>query len=145
MQVNLAYGKTGTIIHLPDDLDITIVNPSFIPGIQNPYQALREAINHPVFSQPLSELVKPGNHVGIIFSDLTRPTPNHLILPAILKEISIFKPLQLSLFNACGTHRSNTDGELRQILGDQLVDEYRIIQNDAFNTDIQEYVGKTSS
>jgi len=145
MQVRLAYGKTGTTVNLPDDLDITCINPYFVPRLQNPYQSWREALSHPFASSPLSEVVKPGSHVGIIFSDITRPTPNQLILPAILNELSNITGLRITLFNACGTHRSNTDAELRQMLGERFVDEYPIVQNDAFDTTTQVCLGKTTS
>jgi lactate racemase len=42
-----------------------------------------------------------------------------------------------------GTHRSNTTVELRQILDDELVDNYRIVQNNVFNSASQIHLGAT--
>jgi nickel-dependent lactate racemase len=145
MQVQLAYGKTGILLRLPDDLDITCIKPYFLPGIQDPYESLLTALRHPIASSPLTAVVKPGSHVGIIFSDITRPVPNQFILPAILDELSKVSDLRITLLNACGSHRLNTDNELRMMLGAQLVDEYPIVQNNAFDTATQVRVGKTSS
>lgn len=145
MQIQLAYGKTGLPIQLPDELDITLISPHFIPGLPNPGKALRESISYPLSSAPLNELVKPGNRIGIIFSDITRPTPNRLILSAILDELSAHEAKHITLFIACGTHRPNTNAELREMLGDKTIDEFCVIQNDSYQRNTQIYLGMTSS
>jgi nickel-dependent lactate racemase len=83
--------------------------------------------------------------VGVIFSDLTRPTPNHIILPAVLDELAAYGiPREtITLFNALGTHRPNTDAELRTMLGESIVDAYRIVQNNAFDPSTQFHLGTT--
>ena len=78
-------------------------------------------------------------------ADITCPTPNHLIIPAILDVLSEHKSIQITLFNACGTHRQNTDAEPHQILGDSFIDHYRIVQNDALDPNTQTYLGETNS
>ena len=84
MRIKLAYGKTGLEIELPDELDVTVVEPQYVPSLPDPEAALREALQSPIGSPPLRELVKPSSKVGIVFNDITRPTPDHLMLPAVL-------------------------------------------------------------
>ncbi|GAB4540359.1 MAG: nickel-dependent lactate racemase [Anaerolineae bacterium] len=144
MNINLAYGKTGLRVDLPDELNVTVVEPRYVPGLPDPEAALRAALQSPIESPPLRELVKPGDRVGIVFNDITRPTPDHLMLPAILAELAHIPREQITLFNALGTHRPNTDAELRGMLGDALVDEYRIVQNNSFEPATQVYLGTTS-
>jgi len=143
MNVKLAYGKTGLQIDLPDEWDVTVVEPRFVPGLPDPRTAVRRALQSPIQSSPLRERVKPGDKIGIVFSDITRPTPNHLILPAILDELAHIPQENVTLFNALGTHRPNTDAELRGMLGDALVDGCRIVQNDAFDPSTQVHLGVT--
>jgi nickel-dependent lactate racemase len=131
MNVRLAYGKTGLEVELPDDADVTIVEPHYLPGLPDPVGDVRKALQQPIGSPPLRELVKPSDQVGIAFSDITRPTPNHLILPIFLDELAHVSREQITLFNGTGTHRLNTAAELREMLGDAIVDHYRIVQNDA--------------
>jgi nickel-dependent lactate racemase len=45
--------------------------------------------------------------------------------------------------NALGTHRPQTDAELRMMLGDRIVDEYRCLQHDAFDDSILTPLGHT--
>jgi lactate racemase len=144
MRIKLAYGKHGLWIDLPDEWDLTVVEPTYVPGLPNPAAVLSEYLRAPIWPQrPLAELAGPSDRIGIVFSDITRATPHHLILPAVLGELAHVPPENITLFCATGTHRANTDAELRDMLGG-LVDHYRIVQNDAFNPATQVCLGRTS-
>ena len=73
MNVNLAYGRTGLTVNLPDSTDI-VAAPS-LPGAANPAMALLGAIHNPIGTPPLADLVKAGDKVVIVHSDMTRPRP----------------------------------------------------------------------
>jgi lactate racemase len=144
MRVDLAYGKNGLAIELSDEWDVTVIEPTFVPQVPDPGAALTSALRNPIESLPLNEFVNTKDRVGIIFSDITRPTPNHLLIPAVLTELKHVPRKNITLFNALGTHRANTETELRSMLGDELVDGYRIVQNDAFDRTTQENLGMSS-
>ncbi len=143
MHIKLAYGKTGLPLTLPDSLAVTVVEPTFVAGLPDPVAALRQALAAPIAAAPLAEVVRPGQRVGVVFSDITRPTPNRLILPVVLAELARVPDVEIILFNALGTHRPNTDAELREMLGDDIVAQYRIVQNNAFDQATQVRVGVT--
>jgi nickel-dependent lactate racemase len=145
MHVTLAYGTTGLPLALPDDANITVVSPQFIPALPDPVAALREALRQPIDAPPLRELIGPQDTVAIVFSDITRPAPSHLLIPAVLAELDHIPAEQIVLCNALGTHRANTDAELRRMLGDAVVDRCRIEQNNAFDPATQVHLGTTSS
>lgn len=143
-KVQLAYGKTGLEVEFRPEWNVTVVEPRFVPALPHPEAALRQALRHPLGSPPLRELVSPTDRVGIVFSDITRPAPNHLLLPAVLDELAHVPVGNVTLFNALGTHRPNSDEELRGMLGDDLVDRYLIVQNNAFDPSTQVTLGTTS-
>jgi nickel-dependent lactate racemase len=143
MHLQLAYGQTGLKIELPNELDVTVVEPKFLAGLSDPMAALQETLQSPIESPPLRDLVNPADKVGLVFCDLTRPAPSHLMIPAILTELAHVPGENITLFNAVGTHRANTDDELRKILGDDLVAGYRIVQNDTFDPSTQVHLGDT--
>lgn len=145
MRIELAYGKTGLAIDLPDGADVTVVEPKYVEGLPDPVGAVREALRQPIGSPSLRAAVKPSDSVGIVFSDITRPTPNHLIMPVLLGELDHADSGQIVLFNATGTHRPNTEAELRGMLGDEIVDGCRVVQNEAGDRDSHASVGRTSS
>jgi nickel-dependent lactate racemase len=82
--------------------------------------------------------------VGVVFSDITRPAPNPLLLGALLEVPDAVPGVEVTLFNALGTHRPNTEAELRAMVGDAIVEGRRIVQNDAFDPSTQVHVGVTS-
>ncbi|MCP4399678.1 MAG: nickel-dependent lactate racemase [bacterium] len=147
MNIRLDYGKIGLDVALPDDVDITTVEPKHLESVPDQFEAVRTALRAPIGSPPLQKLVKAENTVGIIFYDITRPTPDHIVIPLVLEELEAagVPRKQITLFNATGTHRANSDEELRAMLGDEVVDSCRIVQNDAHDKDSHTLVGTTSS
>jgi len=144
MRLTLAYGKTGLLLELDDSFHITVVEPSYVPAVPDPASAVRAALRNPIGCPPLKDLVRPGLKVGVVFSDITRPAPNPLLLGAVLEEIQGTGDVEITLFNALGTHRQNTAAELRVMLGDDLFGRSRIVQNGCFDPASQVNVGTTS-
>ncbi len=144
MNIGLAYGKTGLEIDLPDDAGIDVIEPKFEPGLHDQVEGVREGLRSPIGSAPLSQIVTSTDKVGIIFSDITRATPYEILLPALFSEMQHVPKEQIVLFNATGTHRANTDEELKQILGPGVLGEYRIVQNDCNDEASHRYIGTTS-
>lgn len=145
MNVKLAYGKKGLDITLPEGLNVNVLRPKYVPGLSDQRGAVRDALRHPIASGPLRELTRTSGRVAIVFNDITRPAPCDLILPMLLAELNHVPDDRVILFNATGTHRANTQAELREMLGDKAVDRYRIIQNDAHDHDSHTSVGTTKS
>jgi lactate racemase len=131
MRVKLAYGREGLSLDLPDPVDV--VSSPWVPGLPDEAQALRDALRRPIQCEPLAALARPGDRVVIAHTDITRATPNDRMLPVLLAELEAagVRRADITLLNALGTHRRQTEAELRQMLGDKLVDGYRCRQHDA--------------
>jgi nickel-dependent lactate racemase len=145
MHVKLAYGRgDGLGVNLPETTDI--IESRFVPGAPDEVAAIREALRNPIESEPLRAKVKPDDTVVIVHSDITRATPNDRILPVLLAELEAAGVARrdMTLINALGTHRRQTEAELRQMLGDQIVDNYCCVQHDAYDDDNLEARGQTS-
>ncbi|MCA9870112.1 MAG: DUF2088 domain-containing protein, partial [Anaerolineae bacterium] len=63
MRVNLAYGRSGLDIDLPDRTDV--LTPRFVAGLPDEPAALLSALRTPIDSPPLADLVKPGDTVVV--------------------------------------------------------------------------------
>jgi nickel-dependent lactate racemase len=137
VRIKLAYGCEGLWIDLPDDTPVTVIEPRFVSGLPDERAAIVQALRAPRGTPPLRGLASPGDTVAVVFSDLTRPMPNDRVLPPLLDELAAagVPADQVVLVNALGTHRPQTDAELRQMLGDDIVDRYRIVQHDAQDAD----------
>ena len=145
MGIRLAYGKIGINIELPDHIKFDIIEPKWVEGIEDQKLAITDSLRNPSGCKPLSELAKQNNKIGIIFSDITRATPYNIILPPLLDELKTIPKENISFFCANGTHRPATQKELADILGENIVENYEIIQNDSGNPDLHKYIGTTKS
>jgi len=134
LNINLAYGRSGLTITLPER-QIDVLEPQFVNGLADELGAIQEALRSPIGTAPLIELVKPSDTVVIVHTDITRATPNDRILPVILHELESagINRGDIFLLNGLGTHRPQTQNELRLMLGDHIVDNYRCLQHDCFD------------
>ncbi len=135
MHVHLAYGRRGLTADLPDATQV--IEPRFVPGLADETRALQAALRQPMASLPLAEMVRPGDSVVVVHTDITRATPNERILPVLLAKLAKLEQAggrrgDITLLNGLGTHRRQTEAELRAMLGDAVVDSYRCLQHDCF-------------
>ena len=90
MRMKLAYGRVGLWVDLPDDGRCTVIEPLFVPGLEDEAASIRAALRAPLASAPLTEIIqaavaqKGPPRVKIVFSDITRPMPNDRVLPVLL-------------------------------------------------------------
>jgi len=98
-------------------------------------QALQDALAHPIGSRPLRELARPGEHVCIVFTDSTRASPDHLLVPALLNELEKagIRDQDVTLLCGTGMHRKSTQAEKLAKLGSGIVERYRVIDNEPQN------------
>jgi nickel-dependent lactate racemase len=130
MQVRLAYGETGLDIEVPGDAQV--IYPQDAQAVPDAAAALTTALRAPVSGPPLAQRVRPGQTVAISVCDGTRAQPSSMMLPAVLAELDgITDPADIVVLVATGTHRANTEAELRVMLGDQVVDSVRVVNHDA--------------
>jgi lactate racemase len=131
--VRLAYGDDGLDVRLPAERT-ALVQPRYRPGVADPGATLTEALRRPVAGPPLREVVRKGQTVAISACDITRPQPRQLMIPAVLAELTeVVRPDDITILVATGTHRANTDAELRAMFGDEVAGSVRILNHDARN------------
>lgn len=145
MQIELAYGKERLKAEIPAYIHTQVVEPGYVKGLPDQEQAIRDALEKPIGHPSLQSTVKPTQKAAVIFSDITRATPYHTMLPPLLEALSHLPDKNITFFCATGTHRRATTNELLTILGDEVVNRFRIVQNAASDPSQQHYVGTTST
>lgn len=141
MESSLLYGKGRIVLDLPDQA--FIVEPNELPGMEHDEEAIREALQNPIGTPPLKEMVKAEDKVAIVISDITRPTPNHKLVPLLIEELSHVPLENFVLINGTGTHRDQTREEFVQMLGEWVVEHIRIINNQCHNKEALVNLGKS--
>ncbi len=109
-------------------------------------RVIQDALENPIGTGRLEDLLKPDHNVVIMVDDITRPTPAASILPFILQRIEKAGILDqaVRIFMAMGTHRPMTEEELRVKLGDTVRERYRVINRDYREGDFID-LGQTES
>jgi nickel-dependent lactate racemase len=146
MRVTLDYGRTGLEVDLPDD---RVIGPLAIrPAVPlaNPQAAIANALAHPIGSPPLAELARGRRNGCILVCDLTRPVPNHLILPPLLQTLESqgISRQDILILIATGLHRPNEGAELEEICGPGIVGNYRIENHHGKVLAEHDYLGTTA-
>ena len=110
-------------------------------------KAVQSALANPVGSRPIRELVKPGGRVCIAFTDMTRSSPDHILAPALLKEVEAagVNREAVTLLCATGMHRPSTREEKTAKLGQEVLEHYRVVDHDAGDPRNLVDLGKTES
>src|SRR5215470_18601593 len=111
MKLRLDYGSDGLDVELPDERT-TVIEPSFLPAIEDTHAALVAALRHPIGRPPLRDIVRPGQKIAISVCDITRPQPRQAMLRAIFEEMHGINPHDVTILIATGTHRTNTSAEV---------------------------------
>jgi nickel-dependent lactate racemase len=145
MQITLDYGRTGLPVELPDE---RVVGPLAIrpaPPIADPAAAIADALAHPIGSRPLAELARGRRNACILVCDITRPVPNALILPPVLRilETQGIARHDILILVATGLHRPNEGAELEEMLGLEVARNYRVENHHGKVLEEHEYLGVT--
>jgi nickel-dependent lactate racemase len=115
------YGEEKRQFSLPKSWNlISAEDKPPIPGVTDPIQEIRRALDHPIGSPKIEELARPGMDVVLLFDDLQRPTPVHLALPEILNRLNHagIPDERITAICAIGTHPIPTLEQLKKKVGE---------------------------
>ncbi|MFA7065908.1 MAG: nickel-dependent lactate racemase [Dysgonamonadaceae bacterium] len=102
---------------------------------ENPGDEIRRALQNPIGTKRLSEIVSKDSSVVILADDRTRVTPQKVIIPLILDELreAGICNEQIKLVIAYGTHRPMTDEEILERFGQDIIDQIEIKHHDCYD------------
>lgn len=146
MMINLAYGTRRLPIYLPA-AHTTVIEPKYKSGIPRAleFQALTDALRNPIAHAPLGECATAADTVAIVICDITRAIPTARLLPPLLAELerAAVPDQNIVILNATGTHRINTDDELRAMVGADIFARYRVENHECRDASAHRLVGIT--
>ena len=131
----IPYSKSTLEFTLPQSMQVTVAVSQPAEPLHDISGAIKEALNHPVGTPPLRELAKAGDRACIVFTDITRASPDHLLVPALLTELEKagVRDEDITLLCGIGMHRPSTQEEKVTKLGADIVARYRVIDNEPQN------------
>ena len=142
---SVPYSTTEIEFNLLPGMRGTVVVSKRAEPLVDVEKAIDETLSNPIGSPPLREMAKPGDKVCITFTDITRASPDYLLVPAILRELEAagVRDEDVTLLCGIGLHRDSTPEEKVAKLGQAVVDRYRVIDNEPQNPDALVDLGVT--
>lgn len=132
MKLEFGLGTSTQVVEVPEKNLIGVLRAKPAPAIASEEEEVRRALREPVGAPPLRQVVRTGEKIAVITSDITRPMPTRKVMPALLDELYAagVKPEDITLVFALGSHRSQTDEERRRLAGERAWNEIRCVDCD---------------
>ncbi len=129
-------GKKTIELRIPDGVPVQWVESREMTPVPDVRRAVEEALNRPIGTPRLRDLVKRGQKVALVVTDITRKLPEEIILPLLLRELEAggIRKKDITAVVATGTHRPNMPEELREKFG-EVVNEIAFINHDPWNAE----------
>ena len=129
----LKYGKGYKEIQVSDENLMVALYPSEIERLYSEDEILRQALENPIGTPPLKEMVKGKKDIIILVSDITRPAPSYKMLPILVEQLNAggVRDDQITIVFGLGNHRKHTEEEQRRLVGDKIFDRIKCIDHDS--------------
>jgi lactate racemase len=143
IRVHLAFGREGLDLDLPSGFDYTVLEAKAIEPLPDPVAAIESALS----SANFDALARGKQTAAISICDITRPAPNPIVLPPLLRRLEAAGvPREgIRILIATGLHRPATPAEICQIAGAETAGRYQVLNHDARNLAEHRRLGTTKS
>jgi nickel-dependent lactate racemase len=133
METRFAFDHTGLTVSLPDGPSYYMVESRSASALPDASAALEAALDAPFGCKPLRELAAGKRTAAISVCDITRPAPNSVTLPPVLRRLhEAGIPIEgVTILIATGLHRGATPEEIVSIVGTDIAAKYRVVNHDA--------------
>ncbi len=119
MKLEFGFGKGIQTVELPEDNLMGVLTANTVEYDLTGEDEVERALAEPIGAPKLEEVVKPGEKIAIVTSDITRPCPTWQIMPALLRHLYAagVKREDITLVFALGSHRHHTPEEMQHLGG----------------------------
>ncbi len=132
MEFELGFGAGVQKLTVPDRNLLDVLTQNDVPVGLTGEAEVRRALASPIGTPRLRDIVKKGETVAIVTSDVTRPMPSAVVLPAVLGELDAagVDRRDVTVVFGLGSHRHQTEAEMRRLVGDAVFDSVRCVDSD---------------
>ena len=136
MKLDIGIGQGTQPVTVPDENLIKVLMANPVEHDLTGEEEVKRALSAPIGTPLLRDIVHPGEKIAIITSDISRPMPTHVVMPALLDELYAAgcKAEDISLVFALGSHRKQTEEERKKLAGERAYAEITCIDSDPEDT-----------
>lgn len=122
MKYELKYGKSAVEFEIDKKNYMGQLLPKEIGYDLKGEAEVERALNTPIGSTKLRDIVREGEKIAIVTSDITRPMPSRTVLPPVIRELkkANIKEEDITIVLALGSHRGHTEEEKRALVGKEV-------------------------
>jgi nickel-dependent lactate racemase len=145
--IKMKLGNGYVNVSVPEENLLGVILKEVPASKMTEEDVILQALARPIGTPRLREIVKPGDTVCIVVSDITRAWQRMSVyLPFIVKELNDagIRDRDIRFLSALGYHRKHTAEEHAKLLGPALTERFQIIDHDCMDNDNMVYLGKTS-
>ncbi len=132
MHFKYGFGKTYKEFDIDDSRIIAELRQNEVDVGLTGQDEVRRALTEPIGSPSLSRIVKPGEKIAVITSDITRPMPSRTVLPPVLEDLlsAGVRYEDITIVFALGNHRKQTPKEMKYLVGEDIYEKVRCVDSD---------------
>ena len=132
-EISMLYGRDGMRLLVPDSA--IVLEGKDVRAVNAPQKAIEDALLNPIGTEPLYKLleIRKPKTVAITISDITRPVPNKVFLPLLLKALnkSGIPDSKIVIIIGTGMHRPSSNDEKIQLVGNNILKRIKVIDHHA--------------
>src|SRR5271169_5793785 len=128
MQIPLSYSDVPPL-EIAEANFMAVLEPRAIEPSKPTAELVELALDHPIDSPPIEDLVSPTSRVLFLVDDITRKTPAWAVLPVVLRRMASkgIPRENIKILIAAGTHALMTSEEIEKKLGPTIPREHAVI------------------
>ena len=132
MKLEFGFGTGVQTVEVPEENLVGILRANEVTPPESEQAELRRALAEPIGTPCLAQIVKPGEKIAVITSDITRPMPTYKVMPVLLDALYAagVQKEDITLVFALGSHRKHTPEEMRKLAGDRAWEEITCVDSD---------------
>ena len=140
------YGRGTKRFSLDENKVIKEIRMPETPVMEDIPQGVLDAIYHPIGTEPIDKLIKPGQTVTFICNDPTRVANSFDFMPVLVNELNKLgiPDENMQIVFSLGTHRLMTHEEMVEGVGAEVASRLKMFNSDAKIAEDFEYFGATS-
>ncbi|AIF53159.1 nickel-dependent lactate racemase [Pelosinus sp. UFO1] len=146
-KIALKYGNEELILNIAEKNVLQIIESNPVIFDKTETEIIQAALEAPIGSERLADLVQQGERVCVVIPDITRAWQRtDLYLPFVVEELNRggIRDEDILFICALGTHRPQTADEHKLLLGPKLADRFQVIDHDCQDQENLIYCGTTS-
>ncbi len=144
MKIQLNYDKGKAGFEINEENVVGVLEPNLVEHALSGANEVVRALREPIHSKCLKDIVRPGEQIVIITSDITRPMPTKLVIPEVLKELyeAGVTDQNIKIIFALGIHRKHSVEDQKYLVGEDVYHKIECLDSDIDEVQLMGYTSR---